>query len=119
MKKNRNNKSRLTCILIGYLFIYMNCGENDLLHTPPCLLKSIQYINEYVGYQQAYIIEYEFQNGIVYYIDSGDGSEHEQFYILNSNCDSLGYLGGAVGNSIINGEDFYLKAKKIRTIWGN
>jgi len=117
--KNSISKQIIFVIAISNLVIFLSCGKYDLSNTPHCLVNSIDFINTYIGRCPAFIIEYEFQNNIVYYVDPGSCSEDEQFPILNTNCDTLGYLAGIAGNSIINGDDFYIKAKKLRTVWKN
>ncbi|MEO6190190.1 MAG: hypothetical protein ABIO44_07310 [Saprospiraceae bacterium] len=109
----------LLFLFLVVLFISFGCVKNDLSNTPNCLSKAIDYINTHFGRCPALIVEYEFQNKIVYYIDPGSCSADEQFPILSSNCDTIGFLEGAAGNSIINGEDFYSKAKKLRKVWTN
>jgi hypothetical protein len=106
-------------LFFGFLVIFLGCGKSDLSNTPPCLTKTIYFINTYIGRCPATIVEYEFQNKIVYYVDPGSCSEDQEFLILNSNCDTIGYLAGFAGNSIINGEDFYRKARILRAVWTN
>lgn len=106
--------------IIFILLTLQSCDFYELNHSPIiCLTEKIVFLKKYAGHCQAYIIEYEFQNRLVYYINPGTGSEDEQYAILNINCDTLGNLEGAVGNSIINGENFYDNARKLRTIWKN
>ena len=106
--------------IIFILLTLQSCSIYDLTQTPIlCLSKHINFIKKYGGYCKAYIVEYEFQNRLVYYIKPGDCSEHEQVMIINSNCDTLGLLKGANSNSIVNGEHFYDNARKLRIIWKN
>ncbi len=60
--------------------------------------------------------EYWFQNELVYVFDYSLCCCDFQSPLLSSSCDTLGYLGGLVGNSIINGEGFE-NAEFLRTVW--
>jgi len=119
MNKLNTFKIHLLLFTIATL-TFQSCDIFDLDHTPiSCIPKYINFIKKYGGHCKANIIEFKFQNRLVYYIKPGDCSEHEQVLIINSNCDTLGFLKGANSNSIVNGEDFYDNARKLRTIWKN
>ena len=118
---NKSNHITIQLLLIILTLItFQSCELYELKPTPIlCLNKHIKFIKKYAGNCTAYIIECEFQNSLVYYIKPGTCSEHEQVLIIDSKCDTLGHLLGANGNCIINGEDFYENARKLRTIWKN
>ena len=118
---NKLNCYKIHLLLFAIAILTLqSCDLFDVDHTPVlCLSEKIKFIKKYAGHYQAYIIEYEFQNRLVYYINPGTGSEDEQYAIIDINCDTLGNLEGIVGNSIINGEDFYNNARKLRIIWKN
>ncbi len=60
--------------------------------------------------------EYEFQSKRVFVFDPGTCGADMTSEVLDENCNSLGFLGGIMGNTKINGEDFN-NAKLKRTIW--
>ena len=62
---------------------------------------------------------YHFQNQDVYLFDQGSCGNDLTIPVLNEDCDTLGYLGGIMGNSTINGQDFYANASYRYTVWNN
>jgi len=62
------------------------------------------------------IDEYYFQDEFVYVFDDQMCCCDYQGVVVNSQCDTLGYLGGFAGQTVINNEDFS-KAVFQRTIW--
>jgi len=60
--------------------------------------------------------EYLFQNELVYVFDYGFCCCDYSSDVLSSSCDTLGFLGGIIGNYMINGEDFS-NANFQRRIW--
>lgn len=61
---------------------------------------------------------YTFQNDTVYVFDVGFCYNDFALPVLNTNCDTLGYLGGVQGNYIINGQSFDAAVYQ-STIWSN
>ncbi|MET4107143.1 hypothetical protein [Hymenobacter sp. UYP22] len=66
----------------------------------------------------ASVKEYRFQNQTVYVLDMGNCIADGSAEVISENCQRLGFLGGFVGNTTINGESFS-KAEYKRTIWQN
>jgi hypothetical protein len=60
--------------------------------------------------------EYLFQNELVYVFDYISCCCDYHSPVLNSQCDTLGFLHGFEGNTEINGEDFS-NAEYLRTVW--
>ena len=60
--------------------------------------------------------EYNFQDKLVYLISQGTCGADLETTVLDSNCQNIGMLGGFIGNTMINGEDFS-NAVFIRVIW--
>lgn len=66
----------------------------------------------------ANVKEYLFQNSTVYVFDPGNCGADMTSEVINSDCQTLGYLGGFAGNILINSEDFS-NATFVRTVWTN
>jgi hypothetical protein len=68
--------------------------------------------------QGARVDEYTFQQEQVFVFNMGTCGADFPSYVLTSNCDTLGFLGGIAGNTMINGEDFS-NASWVGTVWSN
>lgn len=66
----------------------------------------------------ANVKEFLFQNGTVYVFDPGNCGADMTSEVINSDCQTLGYLGGFAGNILINSEDFS-NATYVKTVWSN
>jgi len=54
----------------------------------------------------------------VYVFDFGPCVADMALPVLSRDCDTLGFLGGFIGNTIINNQDF-ATAEFVKTIWFN
>lgn len=68
--------------------------------------------------QGASVEEYSFQQEQVFVFNMGNCGADLPAYVLTSNCDTLGFLGGIAGNTTINGENFS-NATLVGTVWSN
>ena len=66
----------------------------------------------------ANVKEYLFQNSTVYVFDPGNCMADMTSEVINSDCQTLGYLGGFAANILINSEDFS-NVTFLRTVWTN
>ena len=66
----------------------------------------------------ANVKEYEFQGETVYTFWPGNCGADMTSEVTDSDCNSIGHLGGITGNTKINGEEFS-NAKLKKTIWSN
>jgi len=64
------------------------------------------------------IKQYTFQNKTVYVLEPGNCGNDMAIYVLDANCKDLGFLGGIMGNTKINGEEFS-NAVYVKTVWSN
>ena len=62
------------------------------------------------------VLQYLFQGGTVYVFQEGNCGADMQDEVTDNSCKTLGYLGGIVGNTQINGEDFS-NAQFMDTLW--
>jgi hypothetical protein len=54
----------------------------------------------------------------VYVFDFGPCGADMALPVLNNNCDTLGFLGGISGNTMINNQEFST-AEYVGLVWGN
>ncbi len=64
----------------------------------------------------ASVKEYQFQGKNVFVFDKGQCGADMTSNVLDANCQPIGMLGGIMGNTTINGEDFS-KATLVRVVW--
>jgi len=72
--------------------------------------------NSLICQHGANVQQYAFQGQTVFVFDMGICGADLTSDVVDSECNLLGRLGGFVGNTIINGEEFS-NAKYIRTVW--
>lgn len=66
----------------------------------------------------ASVKEFVFQNQSVFCFDPGVCGGDLATYVLTESCDTLGFLGGIAGNTVINGEPFSI-AEFRGMVWSN
>jgi len=85
--------------------------------TPACVRKKIrQYDHENQCDRNVHVAAYTFQGKNVYVFEPGTCGADMTSEVIDSDCNQLGYLGGFIGNTKINGESFE-NAVFIDTIW--
>ena len=63
--------------------------------------------------------EYQFQGQPVYLFEPGTCGADMPIYVLDAQCDTLGFLGGFAGFTKIQGLDFASNSSFQGTIWHN
>lgn len=107
---------QLTLLLIIF-FSVGSCKKFRMeANVPDCIVKTAKEKTKSTTSAYASILEYEFQNNLVYVFDLDAGTTNAIAEVLNSDCVIIGYLGGTDGNRTINGEDFS-KATLKRRVW--
>ncbi len=99
--------------ILFFCFINLNCNKEYCY--PDCISEQITAI-ERSNLPGSYISEYWFQGQKVFYVFTGY-SPDEQYAVINSDCEVIGYLEGFIGNTIIKGDDFIKNAKLIKVLW--
>ena len=105
-------------ILLAVIFT-SSCSKYSIETDAPECLKSIAKENTkgLSDRSKAHIDEFKFQEELVYVFDHGlEPNPDEGAAVYDSNCETIGYLGGFSGNTEINGEDFS-NAVYTRTVW--
>lgn len=89
------------------------CGFGDL---PECISDRINNGDNELFCDDANVKEFQFQQKTVYVFDPGTCGADFTSNVLDTDCNSLGFLGGLHGNTKINGEEFS-NAVFVRTVW--
>jgi len=85
-----------------------SCSKPDIKKgTPACIKNKIStFDSEQSCTAGVNVTEYTFQNKTVYVFNPGTCGADMASEVIDSDCNTLGYLGGISGNTIINDEDF-------------
>jgi len=103
--------------VFGFAALF-GCNEIDIQPgTPICIENRIVSFSKTSVCDNATVTEYIFQGKTVYVFSPGNtcGADLAS-EVVDSDCLSLGYLGGLSGNTTINGEKFS-NAMFVRTVW--
>ena len=104
-------------ILILFPFLIYGCNKASTESgTPKCVEDKIKDFSTTSICKDVKVDEYRFQGKTVYLYDSEMCGADMASEIIDSDCITMGYLGGIIGNTKINGEEFS-NAKFIKTIW--
>lgn len=105
-------------LILPLLFSCVCCGKYKIAKgTPECVENKIEVFDEQIDCDEnVNVKEYTFQGGTVYVFDPGTCGADMTSEVIDSECKTLGYLGGIAGNTEINGEDFS-KADYKKTVW--
>ena len=107
-------------ILILLLTILSCNNKQPQIVEPPCIADQVIYFSENEACDSgASVREYEFQKDVVYVFNQGNCGADFANAVVNYDCDTIGYLGGLIGNTEINGKEFFEKAKFVRTLFEN
>jgi hypothetical protein len=107
-------KKLSTLLLVALL---VGCNSIDIEgDIPECIMKKIKEFADTHDCDSSEVSEFTFQANLVYVFSDGNCWDDSQAEVLDSNCKTIGYLGGIIGNTMINGEEFS-NATLIRSIW--
>lgn len=110
---------------IAFIFFYcilaVNSGckkQKNETGVPECILYKVINFTKTSQCAEAEVTEYSYQGKLVYvFEDAGcNGAADLSSAVVNSECFTIGHLGGINGNTKINGGDFST-AIRTRTIW--
>lgn len=95
-----------------------SCNKLDIeAGTPKCIENKIKSFNKTPICDNADVTEHIFQGKTVYVFNPGNTCGADMTSeVIDSDCNSLGLLGGFSGNTTINGEKFS-NASFVKTIW--
>ena len=84
---------------------------------PKCVQHRIEdFSKQYPSDNGANVKKYRFQENLVYVFDPGSAGADMTSEVIDGDCNTLGFLGGITGNTIIKGADFS-EAEFIKTVW--
>jgi hypothetical protein len=110
---------QFSTILFLYLMLASGCEKNKY-DAPGCIEDKIdEFIANITCDKGAYVALYKFNEEDVYVFYDGDCSNELGATVYSSNCLNLGFLGGLSGNTFIQGVNFYVYARYIKSIWEN
>ncbi len=84
--------------------------------TTKCLESKIEVFRNNSCDTGANVSEYTFQGKMVFVFDPGTCGADMTSEVMDSDCNTLGFLGGLTGNTKINGKEFST-AIFVKTIW--
>lgn len=108
----------LILTLILTVISLMSCQKLDIeKDTPKCIENLIKDFDKEQSCDTGVNVKkYTFQGTIVYVFDPGTCGADMTSEVIDFECNSIGFLGGISGNTVINGEDFS-NAKFESTTW--
>jgi hypothetical protein len=99
------------------LLLAFQCGKGDDL-VASCIHDKIATFSTEACPSGATVKSYIFQSNTVYVFDFGPCGADMALPVLNNNCDTLGFLGGISGNTMINNQEFST-AEYVGLVWSN
>ena len=105
--KGYNEMKRILIISIFTVISLLGCKkDNDDSEIPICIETKINEFSLEACDNGANVKEYLFQNKTVYVFDPGTCGADMTSEVVDAECTTLGFLGGFLGNIVINGEVF-------------
>ena len=93
------------------------CHKKDITSgNPKCLDAKIAEYSANSSCSDPSVSEYKFQGKTVYAFEPGTCGADMTTEVIDSGCNTLGFLGGIMGNTKINGEDFS-NATLVKMTW--
>jgi hypothetical protein len=104
--------------LLCLTFLTWSCASR--IHSgPDCLSAALDDFQTWCCTSSAHVDEYQFQGQPVYLFEPGTCGADMPTYVLDAQCDTLGFLGGFAGFTQIQGLDFASNSSFQGTIWHN
>ncbi|MDA8787966.1 hypothetical protein N9N00_03765 [Schleiferiaceae bacterium] len=100
-------------------FFLATACEPSLNQAPECLDHALALFKTWCCADGAAIDAYTFQGQTVYLFDPGLCGGDFPSYVLDGQCDTLGFLGGFPGFTEINGQPFAANAQFQSRLWSN
>ena len=105
------------------LFVFITligCENLDIEPgVPECIVKKTKNFNKQVCETGGSVEEYKFQNKTVYVFYIGPCGYDTASEVIDSDCNTMGHLGGFTGNTKVNEVEFSSNATFVRTVWKN
>lgn len=110
------------CVILSVFFALTSCHpkvktlDHRSENSSACIKKAIENFSKTDCDKNPNVKEYTFQGKKVYVFDPGTCGADITSEVLDEACKSLGFLGGFIGNTKINGESFD-NAVLVKTMW--
>lgn len=105
-------------LLIGtVLLAAIACTKEKENAVSECIQDRLKNFDENESCDNAMVLRYMFQDMNVYTFDRGNCSYVDSVEVYDEDCNLMGYLGGYLNNTDINGVNFYGAAELKSTIW--
>ena len=113
-----NQKLKFSSLLLFWVAITVVSCRKVILDKddPSCLKDKIRSFDRQEDCASAKVDAYSFQGQTVYAFSPGNCGADMMTDILDSDCNTIGSLGGIAGNTEVNGEPFS-NAVYLRNIW--
>lgn len=111
-------KKEILTLLFAISFL-TGCEDLDIAPgVPNCLEDKIKTLKKTSPCDTGNSVrEFSFQDETVYVLSPGNCLRDGSAEVIDSDCNTLGKLGGLAGNDEINGVVFHTNATFVRTVW--
>ena len=111
-------KRKILLILVLTLMGLSSCKKLEIEEgTPKCIENLIyDFDREQTCEKGVNVKKYTFQRKTVYVFDPGTCGADMASEVIDFECNSIGFLGGISGNTVVNGEDFS-NARFVSVTW--
>lgn len=112
-----NNKIVAATILLTMTIFFGSCRKFIIPEaTPECIKEKVIIFKSDIACEDAKVKQFSFQGKTVFTFDPGTCGADEITEIFDKDCNFIGALGGIIGNTKINNEEFS-NAIFMRTVW--
>ena len=106
-------------VMITVVIIFSGCNKENEAAVPTCIQDQLKIFESTQACPEGATLErFKFQNKRVYVFHPGYCGADLTADVLDESCNQLGFLGGIMGNTIINNEDF-ISAVSEGVVWSN
>lgn len=100
------------------VLLLAGCSTQPPTNTPECIKPSLDAYQAQASCGKKATLElWKFQGDYVYLLNLLPCVADGAIDVIDKNCDQLGFLGGLPGNRMVNGEDFFKNATKLKVLW--
>lgn len=93
------------------------CNKENENATPECVTEQLAVFDGTQACEGATVKRYDFQGSDVYLFDPGNCPQADSIEVRSSECQVLGYLGGILNNTFINGVEFSSHSEFKALVW--
>ena len=97
--------------------LWLGCNKENENATPICVHERLAAFDTNTACEGATVKRFDFQGNDVFLYDPGSCPQIDSIEVTDAECNVLGYLGGYLSNSFINGVEFYSNSEFEALIW--